>query len=632
MADTQTLLQMIKGIGYEPGERLYDRGAVDSARGDLERIVRTLQLERLKKKLEGEQFFGAMPGEGGLLPPPEYGEQRAGAAGMEARGEIAQPPMGPTFRPSAATNLMPSIGEPPTGLMSQLTRARDPMMEPLGEMPRLPYVTDVQPDPIGRQIIRPQEQNPFRPRATDLMEGIGEMPPMRPEGTLPERLLEGLRAHARTSTPRALEPGPEGPPAGAMGPPPPGMAAMGAAPPMAGRAPLPGGMDDTRFRGPTGRMAPEVDLGGAVLPGAADTRLFREPPQTAPQGGGGEMDPQRRLELMRAARMFREGASEFADIPNAADFLLARHGVPMRDYRVRDEDLRADEERLRRGDFENPNSPASIGARQMLSQATGQEVPETMSAAAIMALNPMFDRLIRAQYAGQSAAIAGSREARAQRIEAREGGTGAASIEGLPQAAKSRVFQQRNAFRSNARVAALQTGISEAQAVKELLKSNPLAAQAAIIKLARASGEKGPLSESDIAAWRGGPGIKGILHRIETFAGSELPDEMKGWMNDIADSIIKNYSDILAAEADSEASALSQAYPQVPKERFAEFLRGGEAPSGTGGRAPGTGGTGNGQAGAGEVWVKRGDEVRGPVSRAEAERMLRDRAIDAIVD
>ncbi|HEX7787019.1 MAG TPA: hypothetical protein VF653_12440, partial [Methylomirabilota bacterium] len=142
----------------------------------------------------------------------------------------------------------------------------------------------------------------------------------------------------------------------------------------------------------------------------------RQSPRLAPQGGG-EMDPERRLELMKAARMFREAGSQFRNITGESEMWLRGGNVP--DRSVVAEDLRADEERLRRGDFENPRSPASQMARQMLSQATGKPVPETMTASAIAALSPVFDRLITGQLRGFGQSLALSREERARRGEER---------------------------------------------------------------------------------------------------------------------------------------------------------------------------------------------------------------------
>ncbi len=558
------------------------------------------------------------PGYGGMeeAPPPPigYGGMPGSEVGYGRRG-VSSPPRDPL----AALGILDPTQAPP--------------FEPMG--PQLPEPGELEGrrrgfeeaadrrdlqrafDEFGRstdvamedQIRDRLNPNPFQPRATDLLPSIGEPPTLRPEGTLPSRLIEALRAHARTSTPQAIPSGSGGmPDAGFKPTVGPMVGPMDTRPPAAGRPPPDeeGGFSGGRLRFPV-----PGDFG--ITEGPFDQPPARQPTVQAPQG---EMDPERRLALMKGARMFREAASEFANIPNAADYMLARHGVPMRDRRVVAEDLRADEERLRRGDFENPRSPASQMARQMLSDATGQPVPEEMSAAAIAAISPVFDRLIRGQLAGKIAgfnqAMQLAREGRAQRGEKRHVTEREDTIRrGREKELRAAITAERkDQLSKTSRIGELTENIEQADnAIMLIDQGTPQAFGTAISVVMKGIGkEAGNIAQREREQLLGEIGIPGYTAKASKFIWGDYTKEQRANLRRIATEA----KTMLETRRREEQQKRIDTFMKTHRELLEEGGIGlediqerlGVKSAGAGMEAPATGGTAN----AGKVRVRFLDE------------------------
>lgn len=337
-----------------------------------------------------------------------------------------------------------------------------------------------------------------------------------------------------------------------------------------------GGTDDTRFMGPQGQQAPAIDLGGAVLPvGAPPTALSLQPqsPNTT--------DDERRLRLLRAARTFREGASEFRNITSPGEVRLGR-GLPA-DRSVRAEDLRADEDRLRgrieekrQGDFSNADSAASKFMRDVLRKSGFPNVPDTMTASQAAGVSPVLktylDNYVRMQAVDQR------RDAAEAKVKIEQGDLDAVKqgdLSRLPTDAREALQKSKDSFYTNSRINGLKGQVDAARSIKSRIDaSESFGPTSAFRSLARAAGETGVMTDRDIADFSERMGIKGLYDKAYKFFGSSLPPELRQEIFNVAKAFSKDARESLDQEIDSRVRDLTGLYSYLPKDTIRKFFTG----------------------------------------------------------
>ena len=394
------------------------------------------------------------------------------------------------------------------------------------------------------------------------------------------------------------------------------------------------GMDDTRFMGPQGEQAPAMDFGAATLPAG--------PAESQPLGRAG-MSPDDRMRLLGAARNIARAGEYATSFTGPGGIELEAQGRPRREFKIDTSGVDDEEERVRRGDFESPASPASRMARQMLSEVTGQDVPEGMSAAAVMGISPVFDQMIRQRFQGENRnfqqALALERERRAGRGEARaeeehtlKVGTGEGGIKGLSQKRQDDLADLRQQFLTRNRK--LVESVDAARKGIKAVDLGGMAYYAAAVMAARASGEVGNLSQTEQQLYREQPGLLGKAEAVIDWLKSDISGERKQAVKDILNLHLKDSGARLSELATGEARAQKDRFGGLAPEDIEGYISSGfeseMAPE------PATEGVeGAESAGAstsGQVHVKRGGEVRGPISRERAEAMLAAKTIDEIIE
>lgn len=336
---------------------------------------------------------------------------------------------------------------------------------------------------------------------------------------------------------------------------------------------------DTGFKTPQGLRIGGEDLSGAML--GDDLPLAvqageKPMPEIKPKGP----DYEKKLRQAQFLRSLKEGASEFRNVTGASEVFMKK-GVPP-DRSRRDEDGRAEEARLQAkidereyGDFNNPNSEASIFARDLLKKS-GIEVPDSMTAAQAKALHPQI-KMILDDWT-RKAGIQQKRD-EAEADAAAKRGDYAAVAQGdlskLPADAKKDLLDYKKSFYTNSRINELKGQVDAAKSIRSRIDaSESFGPNSAFRSLARAAGERGVMTEKDIADFAQRMGLKGLYDKVYKFFGSELPPVLKEEIFKVADAFAQDARNSLKAEAESRINDLTSLHPGLPREAVERFFIG----------------------------------------------------------
>ena len=128
--------------------------------------------------------------------------------------------------------------------------------------------------------------------------------------------------------------------------------------------------------------------------------------------------------------------------------------------------------------------------------------------------------------------------------------------------AKKALSTERTRILSDTRVKNLKSFRDAAHTVMKLVKSgNPLGARGAAIKMARAMGDVGALSKSDIKFWLKRPGAEGTLDELMTYLQSKPTKEFLEQLHATAETIYKQNIQELDSERQVAISSFKEFNP-----------------------------------------------------------------------
>lgn len=256
-------------------------------------------------------------------------------------------------------------------------------------------------------------------------------------------------------------------------------------------------------------------------------------PRQAPEAiAAGEAEREKKLKLLRMLTGVTEGLGSFY-APTSGEIML---GIQ------RPQPMQATALRERAAEIRNQVSPAMRDALR----AAGVDLPEGLDMTQLQAILPVLRhgaeaperqmdtmlRLINAQglaesrqaiqdrWLGSMEAQAAGRKAVADRFEIGKISAGALSAQQI-----TRIWRDSQ---------------SAAQDVLRLVETDdPIATQAAFVRMARAAGDVGTLTNQDIARWTAYPGLQGLAQGIEKFVLSEWSPAVKASLKRTAQELEK---------------------------------------------------------------------------------------------
>jgi len=213
-----------------------------------------------------------------------------------------------------------------------------------------------------------------------------------------------------------------------------------------------------------------------------------------------------------------------------------------------------------------PSSPESIAATKLVNQVTGQKLPEGQYSKA--QLDQMFPAIAqksiaqdRIQAAQEGAAA--DREFTAEQNEldranrrtiAKE--MGSKSRSRIDAANARKVSDIWNKERSRLLTHSRMTDFRKAREASERalgmleLEDNGSAIAGALVGTARASGEKGPISNDDLNRWEGYIGLAGMWEKGRKFASGEFTPEIVNRLKEVGQEMYDVVSEQFKAEAE----------------------------------------------------------------------------------
>lgn len=169
------------------------------------------------------------------------------------------------------------------------------------------------------------------------------------------------------------------------------------------------------------------------------------------------------------------------------------------------------------------------------------------------------------------------------------------------------LLTERKRILSDTRVRQLKSFRDASKTVMKLVKSgNPLAAKNAAIKLARAMGDVGMLSNLDIQRWTKRPGWVGTVDQLTEFFTNAPAEGLLDQMHDTAEEIYAHNINMLDTERQAAMSSFQEFNPGAPT-RPLENLFGPERPKAVSAARPPTAAATTGAA-AGEFVATNPDD------------------------